>query len=612
MTVAALSILAPLAAAALILLLRRGAAALALAGAGLGLTAALVTLVQVAGGARYSEELPGLPGYPLRLLADPLSAVLVAVVAVVGALVMVYAVGYMREEGDTPRFYAGMSFFAAAMQVLVLAGDWVLLLAAWELIGLASYLLIGFWYAREGVGPSATRAFLYTRSADLGLYVAVFALIAASGTSEIRRSLEVGGAVAVAAGLLLLVAAAGKSAQTPFSGWLQAAMVGPTPVSALLHSATLVAAGAILMVRVSPMLPPEARLVVGLVGGVTAVVAGATALAGGDLKRLLASSTSSQYGLMLLAVGAGVPAAAVAHLLTHAAMKSTLFLGAGIFQHARHTTKLADLRGVGNEHRRVFLGFVVAGLALAGIPPLSGFFSKEAVVAASFASPYALLLAPLALGGTLLTGAYVARALRILWRGEVEGLERKRSVPGTAWMGASFAALAALAVTLGVAVGPLGGLLGAELPQFGLSALLAPASVLGLAAAVVGLAAGWFISAGRLLGPLRGTAADGFRVAGGFDGLVARPALAVARATAEADRGVHALVLAVGRGGLAAAEATRLTDERGIDGLIRALVRGMRELGGRARRLQSGLVHKELLLAAVGGALIFVLVVIGL
>ncbi|MBA3306620.1 MAG: NADH-quinone oxidoreductase subunit L, partial [Thermoleophilaceae bacterium] len=445
MTVAALAILGPLAVAAAILLLRRGAAALAVTGSSLGLLAAGFTLARVAGGARYEARLPGLPEFPLRLVADPLTATLSTVVAVVGALVMLYAVGYMGEEHDKPRFYAGMSFFVAAMQALVLAGDWVLLLGAWELIGLSSYLLIGFWYQREGVASAATRAFLYTRTADLGLYVGIFVLVTQAGTTEISETLRTGGAAAVVAGLLLLVAAAGKSAQTPLSGWLQDAMAGPTPVSALLHSATLVAAGAILMIRTSPLLPQSVLLVVGLLGGVTILVAGLTALAERDLKRLLAASTSGQYGFMLLAVGAGSPGAAVAHLAAHAAMKSSLFLGAGVFQHARGSTEFDDLGGVGRDRRLAFYGCVISGLALAGVPPLSGFFSKDAIIAASFDSPYAALFGPLALAGTLLTGAYVARAARLLWRGE----GRSESVSGARWMGAALAALVALAATLG-------------------------------------------------------------------------------------------------------------------------------------------------------------------
>jgi len=602
MTTLALVILGPLAAAVLILALRRGAPALALIGTGASLAAALFALSRVADGASYSAGLPGLPGLPLRLVAEPLTAVFAALVAVVGFFVMVYAVGYMEGEGGLPRFFAGMSVFVAAMQALVLAGDWVLLLAAWELIGLSSYLLIGFWFERPGVGPAATRAFLYTRTADLGLYVAVFVLIAQASTSEISRTLEVGGPAAVAAGLFLLLAAMGKSAQTPFHGWLLDAMAGPTPVSSLLHSATLVAAGAILLIRVSPLLPPAALFVVGVTGGITALVTGLTALAQSDLKRLLAASTASQYGLMLLAVGAGSPIAAVFHLLAHAAMKSTLFLGAGVFQHARGSTHLVDLEGVGRTHRLTFLGFAVAGLALVGVPPLSGFWSKDAILAASFSSPYAPLLAPLALAGTLLTGLYVAQALSVLWRGE--GLSQP--VAGVGWMGAGFAILAALAALLGLALPPVADLLGIVPPE---ETLLVAA--LGFGMTLSGLVIGWAFPAERVLGPLSGLAGKGFRVGGGFDGIVGRPALVFARALDALDRGIHASVLAVGSAALAVASASRVTDDKGIDRLIAALVRGTRELGSRARKLQTGLVHKELLLATVGVALVFALLIVG-
>lgn len=598
-----LAILAPLVSAALIFLLRRAASALALLGAGAGLAGASATLVRVSDGAYPSATLPGLPGLPLRLVAEPLTALLSVVVAVVGFLVLVYAVGYMKEEGGKARFYAEMSFFVAVMQTLVLAGDWVLLLASWELIGLASYLLIGFWFWREGIPRAATRAFLYTRTADLGLYVAIFVLVSRTGTTELSGTLAVGGTASTVAGLLLLVAAMSKSAQAPFQGWLQDAMAGPTPVSALLHSATLVAAGAILMIRVSPLLTPAAQLAVGLVGGLTIVVAGLIAVSQRDLKRLLAASTSSQYGFVLLAVGAGSPAAALFHLVAHAAMKSSLFLGAGIFQHARGSTAFEDLRGGGSERRLVFAGFVVAGLALAGVPPLSGFFSKDAVIAAAFASPYAPALAPFALAGTLLTAVYVARVLRLLWRGEGED----EPVAGIGWMGAALAVLVGLAAVLGFAAEPLARLTGGEPPRDLATALL----VLTLALAAGGLLLGWFVSAGRLLGPLGAPAEEGFRVAGGFDGLVARPALVLARVLDRLDRCIHAGVLGVGGLGLALARASRLADEKGIDGLIAALVRGLRELGGRARELQSGLVHRELLLAAAGTALILVLLVIG-
>ena len=601
MIVPALTLLGPLAAVALILLLRRHVAALALCGAAISVAAALGTLAQVTRGSHDTATLPGLPGQPLRLVADPLAAVLAATVALVGLLVLLYAVGYMRPYGDHTRFYAAISFFVAAMQTLVLAGDWLLFLAAYELIGLASYLLIGFWYERPAVATAATRAFLTTRAADLGLYLGIFVLATQTGTTAIAPTLRVGGQAAMVAGLLLLVGAMGKAAQVPFQGWLQDAMRGPTPVSALLHAATLVIAGPILLSRALPLLPPGVLLLVGTVGGVTAIVAGLMAVAQGDLKRLLAASTSSQLGLMFLALGAGSLGAAIVYLVAHAAMKSALFLGAGVFQEAYGSTSLDRLRGAAHAQRDAFVCFAVAGVALAGLPPLAGFWAKDAVVGATLAAPGAGLFTAFALAGTLLTGAYVGRALRLLWRGSAA----ETSVVGSAWMLAGLAALAALSATLGLAVQPIVALLRVPLPENIIGAWL------DVLAALLGVLAGWLVPLARLFGPARGWAEAGFRLDSGFAGLVARPTLALAQQCDRADRLIHQGVLGVGQAGLVVAGAARFFDEQGIDGLIRRLVAGIRAMGGRARQLQSGLVSRELVVTMGGVALIvaFVLIV---
>jgi len=600
----AIAILAPLVAAVLILLLRRMPAALSLLGTAIGLVASIALLSNAFDGSTSELILPGLPDMPLRLIATPLTALLSTLVAVVCIMVMIYAVGYMKKDDEKIRFFATLLLFAAAMQTLVLAGDWILLLAAWELIGLSSYLLIGFWYRRPGVTPAATRAFMVTRSADLGLYVAVFILIANAGSSDIAVTLNTGGTAAIVAGLLLLVAAMGKSAQTPLHDWLQRAMAGPTPVSALLHSATLVAAGAILLIRTAPMLPAETLLVIGIVGGITTVVTGLIALGESDLKRLLAASTSSQYGLMLLAVGAGVPLAALLHLIAHAAIKSALFLGAGVFQHSRDSTAFSKLAGAGRDQPRIFFAFALAALALIGIPPLSGFFSKDAIIAASLASPDALMLTTFALAGTLLTGAYMARALNTLWHGN----RQKRIIPGLGWMSAGLAGLVTLAIILGAAFPSIGTLLRASLAEDENTL----AQILGLSAALAGLALGWFISGQRLLGPLLPWSQRGFAVAGGIDNLLVRPTFAIARSCEKLERILYAGVLAVGQLGLSIGRGARYGDERGIDGLIFALVRGTINLGNRARTLQSGLIHREMAITVVGTALIFAILFIPL
>ena len=618
-----------MAAALLALLLRRGASWIALAGALTGLAAALLTLWRVADGARYNTSLAGLPDWPLRLVVGPTGALLSAVVATVSAFVLVYAVGYMAEDEADTRFFAGMAFFTGAMQLLVLAGDWILLLAAWELIALASWLLIGFWYTQPGVGRSATWAFVVTRAADVGLYLGAVVLIAETGRTSIMASERVSGTAATVAGLAFLLAAIGKSAQAPLQGWLQDAMVGPTPVSALLHAATLVIAGVVLLVRAFPLLPSGVLLTIGIVGGVSAVVTGLTAVAQGDLKRLLASSTSSQLGLMLLAIGAGSVPAALVHLTAHAAMKSTLFLGAGVFQHDRESTAFDDLRGIGRQRPLVFAGIAVAGLALAGVPPLAGFWSKDAVIAATFHGDFAVILGPLAVAASLLTGVYIARALRLLWQGEPAPAGHEASAGGpVAWMGAGIAVLAALAAVLGIAVSPIGELLGAEVPE-------SPAStIVGLLVAATGLIAGWLLPPRETFGRLWLDMLDGFRVRGGWVDIAVRPSLALAAWCDRLDRAIHAGVHALGRRGISTAGALRATDEdvhrgvlgvghagllvarvanlldvEGIDGLIAALVRGTRHSGGLARRLQSGLVHRELLIAA-GGAVALLLIVL--
>jgi len=350
------------------------------------------------------------------------------------------------------------------------------------------------------------------------------------------------------------------------------------------------------------------------------VIAGLIALAERDLKRLLAASTSSQYGLMLVAIGAGVPVAALLHLIAHAAIKSALFLGAGVFQHDREGTGLEALAGAGRARPGIFAGFAIAALALAGIPPLAAFFSKDAILAAALDSSAAPWLLPLALAGSVLTGAYMGRALKVLWDGDAG--PARAPVP---FMAIGMGVLVVLAAGLGFGFGALEHILGAEIEKPG---WIVPA--MGLAVGLGGLALGWFATPARLLGPLLTPAQDGFVVAGGMDGLILRPALAMAAAcegfeqrllaaqvglirgvglgmahlAKRADAALFALSLWIGRQSMQLGAVTRFTDTDRIDAAIFGLVRRMIEAGGRARRLQSGLIHRELALTFAGIAVV--------
>ncbi len=348
------------------------------------------------------------------------------------------------------------------------------------------------------------------------------------------------------------------------------------------------------------------------------------AVSQGDFKRMLASSTSGQIGFMLLALGAGSVGAGIFHLVTNAAIKSGLFLGAGIFQHARHSTEFDDLAGVGRERRRIFLAVALLGLALAGVPPLAAFWSKDAIISATLDASDGWLLASFAIAGSVLTGVYVARALRLLWGHH--GAEAETPISGMGWMIAPLALLAVLAVVLGAVAEPLSELLDTDISE-SLAGVIA-----GLAAAVLGLSIGWFLRETFLPVQLRVLADRGFRINGGFVDLVARPALAVGRLGDRVDRGIHAGVLAVGQGargvartanmldagihrgveavgafGLVTADVTRIIEEAGIDGFIRDLVRTTRAMGVRARQFQTGFVHQEMLAAAVATILVVVL-----
>jgi NADH-quinone oxidoreductase subunit L len=367
---------------------------------------------------------------PWAFTLDPLSAVMVLVVTGVGFLIHVYSVGYMAAEPSYARYFAYLNLFMAMMLVLVLGSSFALLFVGWEGVGLCSYLLIGFDYAKDEASNAGKKAFLVNRVGDMGFFLGMAWVYAAFGTLEFAEVMGRAGsltpAVATGIGLLLFVGACGKSAQIPLYVWLPDAMAGPTPVSALIHAATMVTAGVYMVSRCAALYvaAPAALGVVATVGALTALWAATLALRQTDIKRVLAYSTVSQLGTMFLAAGVGAFSAAIFHLMTHAFFKALLFLGSGSVIHALSGEQ--DLRRMGGlrRHLPVTYGtFLVATLAIAGVPGLSGFFSKDEILWKAFGAdnPYHLGGPVFWLVGTVaagLTAFYMFRLVFLAFFGE--------------------------------------------------------------------------------------------------------------------------------------------------------------------------------------------------
>ncbi|MGO2043103.1 MAG: NADH-quinone oxidoreductase subunit L, partial [Cellulosimicrobium funkei] len=365
------------------------------------------------------------------LRIDPLSLTFVLLVTFVGTLIHVYAVAYMAHDRDRRRFFAYLNLFIAAMLVLVLADSFLLLFVGWEGVGLASYLLIGFWNHNRAYAVAAKKAFVMNRVGDIGLIVAMMLMFATFGALDFStvfaRVPEASTALLTATGLALLLAACGKSAQFPLQAWLGDAMAGPTPVSALIHAATMVTAGVYLVVRSAPIFEgaPTAQLVVVIVGAVTLLFGAIVGCAKDDIKKALAASTMSQIGYMILAAGLGPIgyAFAIFHLVTHGFFKAGMFLGAGSVMHGMDDQ--VDMRRFGGLARYMkvtWITFMMGWLAILGIPPFSGFWSKDKIIEAAFVpvdgEPWrAWVFGGVALLGAGITAFYMSRLFFMTFSG---------------------------------------------------------------------------------------------------------------------------------------------------------------------------------------------------
>lgn len=513
----------------------RSAAWIALAGP---LTMLAVGVASVNGGGSGSMTWLRVGDAAIRIgyRADPLAAIMLLVVGAVAACVMVYSAGYMDGEKGFVRYYALLSLFTAAMAVLVMAADMVTLFVGWELVGTCSFLLIGFWYGKPSAAEAARKAFLVTRIGDAAMLLGMAVLWSATGALELSAVFAkvpaLAPGVAAAAALLLLAGAVGKSAQFPLHIWLPDAMEGPTPVSALIHAATMVASGVFLIARVWPLFvaAPAAREAALVLGVITALGAAGAALGQTDIKKVLAYSTISQLGFMFAALGVGAWQIAMFHLVTHAAFKALLFLAAGSVIHGSGTQDLGAMGGLRKTMPITTATWIAGAVSLAGIFPAAGFFSKDEIVGSVLhAAPWAGVA--LLIGGGL-TACYAARATRLAFFGASRGERAAHESPWT--MTVPLVILAVAALVLGAASAAVAVMLGSE-PET-LSLLVAS---LALGFAAVGGLLGWFTAGVRspqarqapAWSALKTAAFTGLGVDAAATRFVVRPVTALARAT---------------------------------------------------------------------------------
>ena len=525
------------------------------------------------------------------VLADADSTVMLTLVALVALLVQVYSLGYLSGEPAQAlgRYYTYQSLFAFSMMSLVLAPNFVQLFISWELVGLCSYLLIGFWYYKPEAARAAVKAFWITKAGDVGLLVGIVLLWRQTGTFDLTelRLLAESGALPLA-GLSLItfciyLGAMGKSAQFPLHVWLPDAMEGPTPVSALIHAATMVTAGVYLLMRTSWLfaLTPDVLLIVAWIGAFTALLAAVLACVQDDIKRVLAYSTVSQLGYMMTAIGAGFAAAGFFHLLTHGLFKALLFLGAGAVIHAVHSNALAHMGGLARRMPQTAIVFMVGTLSLAGIPLFGGFLSKEEILGAVWAGgltgPFVLLMLV-----AFLTAFYMFRVVFLAFFGTAPAPAEAH--PGSthaphdppASMSLPLWILAALSMAVGIYF-----TFEHPEPEFTSPGWLTPAAV-GTAGAGILLA--WLtyqrraIDAARLaavFGPIRRAALARFWIDDGFEGSYGVALLGFSRAIGWIDRYL-------------------------VDGVLNALSAWTLDAGNDMRTMQSGRAQDYVYGVAVG------------
>ncbi|MBI3088291.1 MAG: NADH-quinone oxidoreductase subunit L [Candidatus Omnitrophica bacterium] len=554
--------------------------------------------------------------WTIGLAVDGLTWLMLAVVTSIGTLIQLYAIGYMRGDPRCSRFFAYLSLFCASMLALVMADHFVLLYAGWELVGLCSYLLISFWFEKPSAAAAGRKAFITTRIGDTGLLLGIMLLAFAAGELHFDQLDAVRSALLLqhreflptVISMLIFFGAAGKSAQFPLHVWLPDAMEGPTPVSALIHAATMVAAGVYLVARTFPLFTPQSLAAVLGVGLFTHLAAGTIALTQTDIKRVLAYSTISQLGLMFTALGLGAMPLAMFHLTTHACFKALLFLGAGSVIHATHQQGLAHLGGLFRAMPVTAATFLVAALAMSGVFPLSGFWSKDAILLTARHEQAWVFWA--LLGGAVMTAGYIFRLYLRCFHGPAP--TTPTAVGVHAQESPLIMTLPLMALAFGAAaVGLLGSpvshqffhLFGLHEAHEGLDLAMLAVST---AVAALGAWLAWTVgvqhrnlvpAAARPAGAaLYRLAAHKYFVDEWYDRIIIQPFLRTAERLSRFDlRVIDAAVDRAGLTGWSVGQLKNWFDQRVVDRLVNGTAQTVQRLSRLGRRLQTGVVHHYLL-----------------
>jgi NADH-quinone oxidoreductase subunit L len=568
---------------------------------------------------------------------DPLAAAMLIMITLVGLCIFIFSIGYMAEDKNFSRFFAYLSFFSAAMLGVIIANSLLLLFVCWELVGLASYLLIGFWIDRPSAAAAAKKAFITTRIGDIGFFLGILWLYSGSNTLLFydggkgcleNAGLLLLGSSATFVALLIFCGAIGKSGQFPLHVWLPDAMEGPTPVSALIHAATMVAAGVFLVARVYPLfsfgaidgVTPSLTVVVSI-GVITALMASLIALAQFDIKRILAYSTVSQLGLMMVSLGVGGVAAGIMHLIAHGFFKALLFLGAGSVIHGTHHEQ--DIRKMGGLRWIMpvtFLTYAIGMMNLSGVPFFfSGGWTKEEILHATGHWKLSHLPHYLMLAGVVLTALYMTRQMIYVFLGHKRvASEQAHESPRVMTM--PLIALATCSILLGIVLTPawpwLHNYLGGKQPHFDIALLIQPMLLVSLVLVAVGIVVGWFVYRNASeVDPIAQAQPALFRILENkfwldelYDWTVVALATAAARLSDWMDRNVwDGLVRLFGGLGQLFGGLTKSVDERGINAGVDETTAGTRGLGRVMSGWHSGQIQTYLGTVAIGMLVLLIL-----